>query len=215
VNRRPKAFTLVELLVVIAILAILMGILVWGIGGFGNQAKVKDTRTRMETLKSMMEQLRLANNQKDIPYYDNTDKLPANWGNTTNANVGLVVPGQAARYPVGFNAAGITQKIMGLMRAVPTNATILQNVNSTNYFLRDDANNKAINPPVFVDGWGNPILCVPGGPLNDPNHGGLITRDKTNVQFHHQAPNNRPFFASAGPDGNFDTDFDNVYSFEN
>jgi len=30
-----------------------------------------------------------------------------------------------------------------------------------------------------------------------------------------KAPDNRPFFVSAGPDGNFATGDDNVYSFEN
>ena len=47
------------------------------------------------------------------------------------------------------------------------------------------------------DAWGNPIAYLPG---QHPNIG--------------MAPQNRPFFVSAGPDGKFLTRDDNLYSYE-
>jgi prepilin-type N-terminal cleavage/methylation domain-containing protein len=57
--------------------------------------------------------------------------------------------------------------------------------------------------PVLLDGWGNPIICVMGGILSGTSSG---------VSVH--SPDYHPFFASAGPDGNFTNSDDNLYSYE-
>jgi prepilin-type N-terminal cleavage/methylation domain-containing protein len=85
--------------------------------------------------------------------------------------------------------------------------------------------------PILLDAWNNPIIAVPSGGLVG------VTFEATGNAIHRvtsagivQDANNdgdmndtdegppvnaRPFFASAGPDGNFTTGDDNVYSFEN
>jgi prepilin-type N-terminal cleavage/methylation domain-containing protein len=63
-----------------------------------------------------------------------------------------------------------------------------------------------LTTPVPLDAWGNPIIFVLGGVLSQVNAGGQT------VNVH--APDYHPFFASAGPDGNFSKGDDNMYSFE-
>jgi type II secretory pathway pseudopilin PulG len=69
--------------------------------------------------------------------------------------------------------------------------------------------------PVLLDGWGNPIIFVPGGVLGDgampADTGSLIAGGNSTTA---KSPDGRPFWASAGPDGNFSTGDDNLYSFE-
>ncbi|MGF1632603.1 MAG: type II secretion system protein [Phycisphaerae bacterium] len=66
-------------------------------------------------------------------------------------------------------------------------------------------------PPVLLDGWQNPIILVPAtGMIVDVDGDGTL-----DVNAPIRAPGNVPFFASAGPDGNFQTHEDNLYSFDN
>ena len=80
--------------------------------------------------------------------------------------------------------------------------------------------------PVLLDGWGNPIIFVPGGTLGT---GTALSADGTIVaasgsmrsgtgtsaiSTQVRSPDGRPFFASAGPDNDFSNGDDNQYSFE-
>ena len=76
--------------------------------------------------------------------------------------------------------------------------------------------------PVLLDGWGNPIIYVPPGGIVVQIKG--AARSLVGQELWHDAlhadPRDRPskstdhpFWASAGPDGNFDNGDDNVYSF--
>ena len=92
---------------------------------------------------------------------------------------------------------------------------------------------KTIDPPLILDAWNNPIIFVGSDGLRGVNYGlrssGSSTTpiyDRPNQTvtsagvFAQSTPpanfpkNRRPFFASAGPDGDFHTGDDNVYSFE-
>ncbi len=92
--------------------------------------------------------------------------------------------------------------------------------NPTGSRVADDA------VPVLLDGWGNPIIFVPGGILGN---GAAINADGTVIPgsgsmhssavsapagYQVRSPDGRPFFASAGPDGDFSKADDNLYSFE-
>jgi prepilin-type N-terminal cleavage/methylation domain-containing protein len=83
--------------------------------------------------------------------------------------------------------------------------------------------------PVFVDGWGNPIIFVTGGALGsgatlptDAQGSGPFPMDAQGLGILRaggnstvvQSPDGRPFWASAGPDGDFSKGDDNMYSFE-
>ena len=61
-----------------------------------------------------------------------------------------------------------------------------------------------------LDAWNNPILLVPGSGIYDVTVGGVV-KPKTDPV---RAPDNQPFWASAGPDGDFQKGDDNIYSFE-
>ena len=90
----------------------------------------------------------------------------------------------------------------------------------------------SVPAPILKDGWGNPIIYVPGSGLgvrllngqkaNTPTD---VTQNFVVVSPEGHVNNNgtaapvvtrvgRPFFASAGPDGDFSKGDDNVYSFE-
>jgi len=83
----------------------------------------------------------------------------------------------------------------------------------------------ALKPAIFVDAWNNPIIFVPAAGLQ-----GVALKDSSGINYivtstslvkapadmtTYRTPGTaRPFFASAGPDGDFSTGDDNVYSFE-
>jgi hypothetical protein len=75
-------------------------------------------------------------------------------------------------------------------------------------------------PPVVLDGWGNPILFVPASGLFDV-YTNLIFTNSSNgytgsvipIATPITSPDNRPFWVSAGPDGDFCKGDDNIYSF--
>jgi len=91
--------------------------------------------------------------------------------------------------------------------------------------------------PILLDGWGNPIIFVPASGLHvklingqssylatDPSSGAtqeyIIVSPEGHVTGQGTANPwcdrpGRPFFASAGPDGDFTKGDDNLYSFEN
>jgi prepilin-type N-terminal cleavage/methylation domain-containing protein len=75
--------------------------------------------------------------------------------------------------------------------------------------------NAPLSTPVVLDAWGNPIIFVMGGVLGAPSSSstGLLTAGGQSGQQVH-SPDYHPFFASAGPDGNFSNGDDNLYSFE-
>lgn len=87
--------------------------------------------------------------------------------------------------------------------------------------------------PIFKDAWGNPIIFVPGSGLrvrllngqkdySDPkvitaiaiSPEGRVKTDATGLAAPYTVTPGRPFFASAGPDGDFSKGDDNIYSFE-
>lgn len=84
-----------------------------------------------------------------------------------------------------------------------------------------------LDPPLVLDAWGNPVLFVGSRGLDGVTIGSetgekLVTSvgvlpsppGAPPLPSSHPPPAGaRPFFASAGPDGNFQTGDDNIYSF--
>jgi len=103
------------------------------------------------------------------------------------------------------------QRLMRLVELPPTAADPISATSLTN---------EATLPPVVLDAWGNPIIFVPASgmivTLNSIGEQRLITSSKVRQipPTEYAAPSDRPFFASAGPDGDFSTGDDNLYSFE-
>lgn len=99
----------------------------------------------------------------------------------------------------------------------------------TGYWVRDVSLTAEVgSAPIILDAWGNPIILVPGA-LTGVDVGDQTNRIVTAIGVldptKYPPPTGaaaetlpkscRPFFASAGPDGNFKTGADNLYSFEN
>jgi len=102
----------------------------------------------------------------------------------------------------------------------------------TSYWLpavNDVIPNQMITVPVLLDGWGNPIIFVPSGLLGVapnaanlnpngtvlPGSGAMQSGSGSSaITIQVKSPDGRPFWASAGPDGDFSQGDDNMYSFE-
>jgi hypothetical protein len=72
--------------------------------------------------------------------------------------------------------------------------------------------------PVLLDAWSNPIIFVPGSGLLVWSKSQGVQDSSTHIwyvkPFLIQSPDHKPFFASAGADGDFSNGDDNIYSFE-
>lgn len=126
-----------------------------------------------------------------------------------------------------------TQQVMGTLLGSPNNRTILAQLPSERLLkwqggsatppsggITFDANTKQPNPSMLVDAWGNPLIFVPPSGLGPITVGGNANQIQTSVGVQAAAgyttfaPGASWFWASAGPDGDFSTGDDNVYSFE-
>jgi hypothetical protein len=86
-----------------------------------------------------------------------------------------------------------------------------------------DITGKLPPAPLLLDSWNNPIIFVPATGLrvrlsNDPSKVVIVVSPEGEANNTVAPPTiirpGRPFFASAGPDGDFTAGDDNVYSFE-
>jgi prepilin-type N-terminal cleavage/methylation domain-containing protein len=120
-----------------------------------------------------------------------------------------------------------TQLVMQLLKSVPNNNKLLGQLPSNQ--LMSDAPTAAgrrllpttggpIDPPLVLDAWGNPIVFVPASGLYDVTVGEVlhnaVATSATSFDGPIKSKDNRPFWASAGPDGDFSLGDDNLYSFE-
>jgi prepilin-type N-terminal cleavage/methylation domain-containing protein len=252
-NRR--GFTLIELLVVIGIILVLIGIFFAGGKAVMNQAKERDTHTRLEAYKTMFENYRNATHLTRPP--------PAGRGgamviSTFNAPTSLaqfwtqgqeIAPGTVSTDANFYNLSNPTNYttlpesqiqalintalVMYAMKSVPENATILNNIPagktlSVTIGVKTPVGvSSTVTVPLLLDGWGNPILFVPGGGLVNVwvdssatvpyliTSAGVITPTSSPVPLANYNPANptyfppgsinpgQPFFVSAGPDGDF------------
>jgi type II secretory pathway pseudopilin PulG len=127
------------------------------------------------------------------------------------------------------NAVMRTQDVMFVLMRIPANRTLVQSVQNKRILEPASGAAPAIDQgPVLLDGWGNPIIFVPAGGIHvnikDPaNPSGpptdYIMRSTgmflaSQLSSHASLAADRPFFASAGQDGDFSIGEDNVYSFQ-
>jgi prepilin-type N-terminal cleavage/methylation domain-containing protein len=251
-HHRRTAFTLIELLVVIGIILILIGLFFAGAKIVTAQAKERDTKTALETCKTMFENYKQATH---LTRYPNAisfgpNALPSatttTWYTAQEIPpVGSMIPPPSPSIPIVYDTAIIMYSI----EAIPENQKIITNlplskiVNVTVTIPPPTGSASpalTVSVPLILDGWGNPILFVPGGGLGVNKTSELVWLDGVNVGIitsvgpitatslpynlsayppANTPLNNQPFFVSAGPDGDFDnsssqTD-DNIYSFNN
>ena len=204
-KRHRTGMTLVELLVVIAIIGVLATLSVWGIASFMGSGSTRDTRVLLGNCTAMLEELRLANNLQGL----STSVIQAPT---------IVTDGSPDR--IGHLAILESAKAYTRMKAMPASRKAMEKLPSDR-LLGGPSVPENLKGKLPLDGWGNPILYVPAEGIRGvrvKNAIYCIRSDKTIPDVPSlPAPiqTDKPFFASAGPDGRFDTGDDNLYSFEN
>ena len=138
----------------------------------------------------------------------------------------------------GSNAMADTDNIMYVLSQIPANRTTLQSLQSKRImevpigtggapvpWTTIGRTPMAFPPVVPLDGWGNPIIFVPRGGIHvliknqttGNNDTYLVRSTGTTLITAADPPmtgSERPFWASAGQDGDFTQGADNVYSFQ-
>ncbi len=216
-----RGFTMVEILTVVGILALLAGLIAVGFNVLGSSQE-RRTRVAIEAAMGMQAE------------YENSTKLTGGLltcsvnasafesDTTTPANVCIFEPAVA---------------IMDKLLKVPANQSAMEKVDASNVksmtvliaagaVVNTYSGDQSLTKPLLLDGWQKPLVYVGSGGLThlkaDPDGakfwygptGGMpsgYTQKAASVT----APNGRPFWVSAGKDGNFETHDDNIYSFEN
>jgi type II secretory pathway pseudopilin PulG len=250
---------MVELLVVLGIILILIGLFFAGAKVVTGQAKARDTKSMLETAKTMFANYQ---QQDNLAMFTNTANnytgpkgaLPVTMSNFTSGNSSLIwsegleqAPGSVTLDALQLTNSGHgtlppaianTEAMMHAMLTIHENQTIINNLPSSKV-VKDAVS----GIPLLLDGYGNPIIFVFGGGLTgvwvDPSYGQteVITTERVQPNGYDptstkyvaagQSISNRPFFASAGPDGDMsnahgyssgtptsDMTDDNVYSFQ-
>lgn len=230
VKRRRSGFTLLEILVVIGIILVLISIAVISYQVVERSAASRQTKVTLENLNSMLAELDASAGSNALPNFPYTDTssppitqtfigVGSSGADGKNRTIGDVSSGGADRY--GFIVQQ-TQAAMANLTRVPNNNKAIAALPASK-ILRDSNNNpiptSSTVGPVLLDGWGNPIIYVCRGGINV-----LVTtgNGSTPQQITVTGRDNRPFFASAGPDGDFGAvagttkaaGDDNVYSKE-
>lgn len=226
---KHRAFTLIEMLIVIGVVMILAGMLFFGGRAITASSKEKTTRTTLAALSGMLAEAdaktRFSADQTTALAAPGFVERPAPDGDRDGAAVlaTRAIMEQLLAYPINKTAMG--QLPAGII-IVDDPATM--DDESAWADRNNDGNLDPPLPPLPLDAWNNPIIFVPGGGLTGvtfAQFGDDQPGDFRTVV----APGNRPFWASAGPDGvlgNFDPDSDpltinsilggddNLYSFE-
>jgi prepilin-type N-terminal cleavage/methylation domain-containing protein len=237
--KSARGFTLLEILVAVAIIAILLTMAYVGMRSVGTGAKIKQTQIILGNSRALMSDFLDATkgtkrpqpaewdyNDKDgaavhvgtalitsngLNFWTRPDFVDANGDNVRQEGEsivplkapGSVEPGSPAYSDYQLGNTRIALKIMSR----------LPSVNKMLSDLPADSREKASGDfPLLLDGWGHPLLFVPGGGLMGVERAGTTANTVANPL---KSPDERPFWASAGADGDFSKGDDNLYSFEN
>jgi prepilin-type N-terminal cleavage/methylation domain-containing protein len=185
-RRRRGGFTMIEIMTVIGIILILIGLFFAGARQWRAQADVKATQTRMEVLNSMLSAMEAAG--------PNTFHDPGNQ---------IVTPTASATSATSGSVYDQTAVMMNALLAIPGNSAAMNQLPTGAVASLNSPSN--IPYRAILDGWGQPIVYVPAAGLN-----GFTDATTTTIT----SPDARPFWASAGPDGNLQSTYDNLYSFK-
>jgi len=205
--RQKHGFTIIELLAAIAIMMIVGGMLLLGGKYMVESSKKTTTKVMLQDLKSMN-----AAREMSVTATVHRQAINAEYGGVpANAlAVGEIMP---SRYPTATNAVGHTQNIMKLLYQVPENRTVMAAM-PAKQFMKDPSG-ASYETPIFLDGFKNPIILCPASGLKGVTlNGSAVNITVNGIATSIVAKDGQPFFASAGPDGDFAQGDDNVYSFE-
>ena len=200
-----RGFTILEILVAIGVIMLLAGLLMIGIQATGNSSRVKTTHMMMENAKAMFAETISGGggaqlNKIDLAGWETPGSVADANDDRTSAktNKAMKISGAAFAVMMRMNTGGAAKNLPD---------------KQVSNWIYTDASNVTTQYTALLDGWQNPILYVPTQTAG--TYAGTaaleVTRNgRTEVI---KSPDGRPFFASAGPDGDFQKGDDNVYSF--
>jgi len=208
------------MLVVIGVIMILMTLAVVGYQVVEKSAAGNQTKVTLNNLNAMLSELDAAAGSSALPKYTypGTDAngnpiqieqtvigaVPPTPDGSIWTISDVTAPYPSDRYPLPDaittspqNMVSRTQQIVmtALMRS-PNNANAIKQMPASR--LMKDQNGNPYQVPIILDGWGNPIIYVPRGGITV-----WVTTGSGPTLITVSRPDNRPFFASAGPDGDF------------
>lgn len=228
-----RGFTLLELLVVIGVILLLVAIGVYAFSKLEKVAGEKSTTTRLALCALMLSEYEVtAGSLQGIeskwplaasaytmpPYPPSVFNLGTKISSPGDVNSGSLnrysqKNGSGIRNPAVLNSGLAMQVCLGvpnvktMLAQLPAASLLLTNSGNTAVPQWVETDGKTVIPqtpvPVVVDAWKNPIILVPSGGMG-VTVGGV---SKTVV-----AEDLKPFWASAGQDGNFSNGDDNLYS---
>ncbi len=175
---RRKAFTVIELMLVVGVLVILIGLVAWGLKGAGNSASGNATRTTLQNLTNLSEEL----NRKNKLAGFESDLVPSPPGTLyPNPPGGEKAPGLVTSDSKNFDRLGQavqrTAEVMRRIQSIPDNKNAIAKLPS-DQLLAVPASGTIPGGTVVLDGWKNPILFVPTAGLADvmvkPGKGGAF-----------------------------------------
>jgi hypothetical protein len=200
-------------MIAIGIIIVLGAILIAGMKSITTGSKANAAKMDLNNARGMLAELE-ATSKDDYQMIKSAFTAP------------IVAPNDMA----GTNREGVavqnTEWVYFKMRSVPANRNIMAQVPADRLYtpktnaaaLPAGATTPPVTPlpatpqfvPILVDSWNNPIIFVPAQGMSGMTTGGVTYT----VAAPFKSPDGRPFFASAGPDGDFTKGDDNVYSFE-
>ncbi|HET6248512.1 MAG TPA: prepilin-type N-terminal cleavage/methylation domain-containing protein [Tepidisphaeraceae bacterium] len=234
VRRGRHAFTLIEILVVIGIILLLIAIGVIGFQHLDKATSEKAIQTRFQVCNSILNDYEASvGTLNAIEGLGPSGSQPSIYKSIANGgavgqltNPGDVNVGSYNRYSQKGGGSILTVintgKILSTMSHVPSVKTLITQLPASALLPPDNLVNGAPGPwldndntvmwpahlPVILDPWKNPIIYVPATGL--PNV--IVTRGTSTATVTVTAVDGRPFWASAGQDGNFSNGDDNLYS---
>ena len=207
-RRRRAAFSLIEILIVIGVILLLISIGVYGYRSIQETAAKKQCYSMLASAESIVKELTNAGALNRLE--GSADQLPAPIfvAGTPLASPGDVNIGKAARTTL-LAAGGKMEKSMKVLVSVPAASKIIQSMPQESLVPPPPSATPPVpyNPPYLADPWQNPLIFVPSSGLT-----GVNTEGGNNLTI--KSPSGRPFWASAGPDGDFSAGNDNIYSFD-
>lgn len=243
-SRRRAGFTLLELLTVIGVMLVLMAIAIIGYTHVSRSTAIKSTSVDLENAKSFLAEYEQSMPLSTLPAPPSS-ALTRNALNAFDVTPDFGSQPQTGSNDRYGQAVKYTIEIMGQLVRFPHNKQVIAQLPAKKLLTYVDGTTLAIPAPAgmpkfpappqpqycLLDAWGNPIIYVPASGLNvminnapSNAYGGqgegkqYIVRSSgiyPATQLPPLGAKDRPFWASAGPDGNFQNGDDNMYSFQN
>jgi type II secretory pathway pseudopilin PulG len=163
---RRKAFTTIEILLVVGVLVILIGLVVWGLKGAGSSAAGNSTRTTLQNLTNMLEEL---NRKNKLAGFEGPPAENPIYPIPPSGIGGEVAPGLVTGDSKNFDRFGPavhhTADVMRRLSSIPDNKRIMEKFPS-DQLLAVPPSGSLAGGTVVLDGWKNPIIFVPASGLS-------------------------------------------------